>query len=87
MKVRTKVVKMCEHCFTIRKNNRAYVYCKADPRHKQRQKFSFLASQINVDPSPWQQTLLQMRYYGNQFSFLQGMLARNQQSKITSEDN
>jgi large subunit ribosomal protein L36 len=37
-KVRSAIKKLCEHCYVRRKKNKKwYVYCKANPRHKQRQ--------------------------------------------------
>lgn len=40
MKVRSSIKKMCEGCKIVRYNQKNYVRCKEDPRHKQRQKFS-----------------------------------------------
>ncbi len=42
MKVKASVKKRCEYCYTVkRKNSKGqrvlYVYCKRNPRHKQRQ--------------------------------------------------
>lgn len=42
MKVKAAVKKRCEYCYLVtRRNNRGkkviYVYCKRNPRHKQRQ--------------------------------------------------
>ena len=63
MKHRSKIQKLCAHCFTVRRNNRAYVYCKADPRHKQKQKFGFLANSVEgAQPSF---ALLAMRFAGS----------------------
>jgi large subunit ribosomal protein L36 len=37
-KVRSAIKKKCEHCYIRRKKNKKwYVYCKVNPRHKQRQ--------------------------------------------------
>ena len=37
-KVKNSIKRMCEHCYITRKKNKKwYVYCKANPRHKQRQ--------------------------------------------------
>lgn len=37
-RVRSSIKKQCEHCYIRRKKNKKwYVYCKANPRHKQRQ--------------------------------------------------
>ena len=38
MKVRTSVKRICEQCKIVRRNGVLRVICKADPRHKQRQK-------------------------------------------------
>ncbi|MFH1547195.1 MAG: 50S ribosomal protein L36 [bacterium] len=37
MKVRASVKKRCEHCYVVRRKSRIYVYCKKNPKHKQRQ--------------------------------------------------
>ena len=37
MKVRSSLKKRCESCFIVRRGKIAYVYCTANPRHKQRQ--------------------------------------------------
>ena len=37
MKVKSSVKKRCEHCYTVRRDGVLYVYCKKNPRHKQRQ--------------------------------------------------
>ncbi|QJC34145.1 50S ribosomal protein L36 [Enterobacteriaceae endosymbiont of Donacia cinerea] len=37
MKVRTSIKKLCRHCKIIRRNRVIYVFCKIDPKHKQRQ--------------------------------------------------
>eukprot|EP00975_Prorocentrum_lima_P026303 5529291-Prorocentrum_lima.AAC.1 len=37
MRVKTAVRRICRHCFTVRRKGRLYVYCKDNPRHKQRQ--------------------------------------------------
>ena len=37
-RVRSSIKKQCEHCYVRHKKNKKwYVYCKANPRHKQRQ--------------------------------------------------
>ncbi|PRQ46364.1 putative ribosomal protein L36 [Rosa chinensis] len=45
MKVRSSVKKMCEFCKTIKRRGRVYVYCTANPKHKQRQGMSTFAYQ------------------------------------------
>jgi ribosomal protein L36 len=72
MKVRSKIVRMCQHCFTVRKKGKAYVYCKSDPRHKQRQKFGFLAISIE---SNYATTMLAMRYMPDHFAAMRAFLA------------
>ncbi|QJC34922.1 50S ribosomal protein L36 [Enterobacteriaceae endosymbiont of Donacia piscatrix] len=37
MKVRTSIKKICRNCKIIRRKKMIYVYCKTDPKHKQRQ--------------------------------------------------
>ena len=37
MKVRSAIKKMCDQCYIVRRGKIAYVYCKLNPRHKQRQ--------------------------------------------------
>jgi large subunit ribosomal protein L36 len=37
MKVRASVKGICEHCKTIRRENRVMVVCSNNPRHHQRQ--------------------------------------------------
>lgn len=37
MKVQASVKKRCSGCYTVTRNGRVYVYCKKDPKHKQRQ--------------------------------------------------
>lgn len=37
MKVGASVKKYCSHCYIVRRKGRVYVYCKSNPRHKQRQ--------------------------------------------------
>ncbi|QJC29558.1 50S ribosomal protein L36 [Enterobacteriaceae endosymbiont of Plateumaris pusilla] len=37
MKVRTSVKKLCRDCKIIRRNRVVRVFCKKDPKHKQRQ--------------------------------------------------
>ena len=37
MKVQASVKKRCPDCYTVRRKKRVYVYCKKNPKHKQRQ--------------------------------------------------
>ncbi len=37
MKVRASVKKRCKDCYVVRRKGRVYVYCKKNPKHKQRQ--------------------------------------------------
>lgn len=37
MKVGAAVKKYCAHCYIVKRKGRVYVYCKSNPRHKQRQ--------------------------------------------------
>ena len=75
MKVRSKVLKMCQHCFTVKKKDKVHVYCKSDPRHKQRQKFGFMPSQI--ERTALALRILEKRSLGNTMLFMQTFL--NQQ--------
>ena len=40
MKVRSAIKKFCKHCYKVRRGKTHYVYCKKNPKHKQRQGFS-----------------------------------------------
>ncbi len=37
MKVRASVKKICPDCYVVKRKARVYVYCKKNPKHKQRQ--------------------------------------------------
>jgi len=37
MKIKMSVKKRCEHCYIVKRKGRIYVYCRKNPRHKQRQ--------------------------------------------------
>ncbi|HKM20363.1 MAG TPA: 50S ribosomal protein L36 [Candidatus Dojkabacteria bacterium] len=37
MKVRASVKKRCPECYSVKRKNRIYIYCKKNPKHKQRQ--------------------------------------------------
>ncbi|CAM9262284.1 unnamed protein product [Bubo scandiacus] len=36
LKTKTSLKKRCKDCFIVRRRGRLYVYCKTNPRHKQR---------------------------------------------------
>ncbi|QQR93329.1 50S ribosomal protein L36 [bacterium] len=38
MKVRTSVKPMCNNCYSVKRDGKLFVYCKRNPKHKQRQK-------------------------------------------------
>jgi large subunit ribosomal protein L36 len=40
MKIKSSIKKMCEGCRVVRYNQKNYIKCLENPRHKQRQKFS-----------------------------------------------
>ena len=42
MKVRASVKARCKDCYVVRRKRRVYVYCKSNPKHKQRQGFHTL---------------------------------------------
>ncbi len=46
MKVRSSVKKMCKACKVVKYNQKTYIRCKENPRHKQRQLFSTLQTFI-----------------------------------------
>ncbi|MBN1619026.1 50S ribosomal protein L36 [Candidatus Dojkabacteria bacterium] len=37
MKVQASVKKICDSCYIVRRDGILYVYCKKNPKHKQRQ--------------------------------------------------
>uniref|UniRef100_A0A3B3QQN5 Ribosomal protein n=1 Tax=Paramormyrops kingsleyae TaxID=1676925 RepID=A0A3B3QQN5_9TELE len=37
MKTRTSLKRRCKDCFFVRRRGRLFVFCKTNPRHKQRQ--------------------------------------------------
>lgn len=37
MKVQASVKKRCPDCYVVKRKGRVYVYCKKNPKHKQRQ--------------------------------------------------
>lgn len=44
MKVRSSIKALCQNCYIVRRGNIRYVYCKSNPKHKQRQGFHTLIS-------------------------------------------
>ena len=52
MRVRMSIKKICEYCFfQRRKNNKLYVMCKINPRHRQRQRFSTMMKEGLLTPT------------------------------------
>lgn len=47
MKVRSSVKKMCKGCKVVKYNQKVYIKCHENPRHKQRQLFS------TAKPASW----------------------------------
>ena len=43
MRVKKAIRRLCRSCYVVKRKGRLYVYCKANTRHKQRQKFSTAA--------------------------------------------
>jgi large subunit ribosomal protein L36 len=39
MKVRSAIKTFCKHCYVVRRGKVRFVYCKKNPKHKQRQGF------------------------------------------------
>ncbi|NLZ24500.1 50S ribosomal protein L36 [Candidatus Dojkabacteria bacterium] len=37
MKVQASVKKRCDQCYIVTRKGRVYVFCKKNPKHKQRQ--------------------------------------------------
>lgn len=60
MKVRSSVKKMCKGCRVVKYNQKVYIKCKENPRHKQRQLFSTFCptSTFPLYPLPAQQILV-----------------------------
>lgn len=48
MRVRGKVERLCEYCKVVRQKKKIYVKCIANPRHKQRQRFSVFNDRLDV---------------------------------------
>jgi ribosomal protein L36 len=51
MKVRASVKARCKDCYVVRRKGRIYVYCKSNPKHKQRQGFHTLVCGCNSPQS------------------------------------
>ncbi|KAI4376669.1 hypothetical protein MLD38_014407 [Melastoma candidum] len=51
MKVRSSVKKMCEFCRTVKRKGRVFVFCSANPKHKQRQGMATIASDGQLPPT------------------------------------
>ncbi len=78
MRVKMSIKKMCQHCyFEKRRNNKLYVMCKMNPRHRQRQRFSTLLKSNLVAPSfTSPMTLFQRETIGQQLSKMLSDLMR-----------
>jgi large subunit ribosomal protein L36 len=37
MKVKSSIKKICSECYFVRRGRKIFVYCKKEPKHKQRQ--------------------------------------------------
>lgn len=37
MKVRSTIKKICVSCYLVKRKNKLFIYCKKNPKHKQRQ--------------------------------------------------
>lgn len=48
MKVRSSVKKMCKGCKVTKYNQKVYIRCKENPRHKQRQLFSTMREGVGT---------------------------------------
>ena len=49
MKVRSSIKAFCKYCYIVRRGKVNYVYCKSNPKHKQRQGFHTLSALLNSD--------------------------------------
>jgi ribosomal protein L36 len=49
MKVRSAIRKMCKDCYIVRRGKKLCVYCKENPKHKQRQGFHTLIAGNDSD--------------------------------------
>ena len=43
MKVKSAIKAICKHCYVVKRGKTRYVYCKKNPKHKQRQGFHTMA--------------------------------------------
>ncbi len=51
MKVRSSIKAMCPHCYIVRRGKKRFVYCKENPKHKQRQGFH-TSTRVNMPATP-----------------------------------
>jgi ribosomal protein L36 len=49
MKVRSAIKKFCKFCYIVRRGKVRYVYCKENPKHKQRQGYHTIISLNNSE--------------------------------------
>ena len=59
MKVRSSVKRMCKGCKVSKYNQKVYIRCKLNPRHKQRQLFSTLKAPLNQPLRQWSEDFTQ----------------------------
>ncbi len=64
MKVRSAIKTMCKHCYMVKRGKIRFVYCKKNPKHKQRQGFHTLIERefddlesLNVMPDEFETSL------------------------------
>ena len=43
MKVKSAIRVICKHCYVVKRGKTRFVYCKKNPKHKQRQGFHTMA--------------------------------------------
>jgi ribosomal protein L36 len=56
MKVRSSIKAMCPHCYIVRRGKTRYVYCKTQPKHKQRQGFHSFSSNTFCSPCGYKES-------------------------------
>ena len=61
MKVRSAIKRMCEHCYVVKRRGTRFVYCRKNPKHKQRQG---LATLLVRDPAPLSATHAAFNIFG-----------------------
>ena len=49
MKTKASIKRMCEHCLLVRRRGRIFIYCKKNPKHKQRQGMHTLSTEYNTN--------------------------------------